>query len=262
MNDAVPAPTPAPAPRKRARVRAPELIGKGGWLNTGGKELTLADLRGSIVDPGLLDLLLHQLPARPGRAAGAGGEAPGHGGDHRRALAEVRARGGAPGGRGRRRAVRRGAPGARRPGAGHLEAVRGAGLADAGGDRPRGLRGRPARRRGARARDREAGRGAGGRARGQGHPAPRRRAVRGARAGADHAALPRQGAAAARRGTSWSATPPGTSSWSWRRTGRAWCGGSAPARAASRTAAETAPFSEPQGLALLRRTARWSSPTP
>ncbi|MCG3040536.1 NHL domain-containing thioredoxin family protein [Streptomyces sp. S1A] len=33
---------------KRARVRAPELIGKGGWLNTGGKELTLADLRGRI----------------------------------------------------------------------------------------------------------------------------------------------------------------------------------------------------------------------
>ncbi|MFJ6630993.1 hypothetical protein ACIQMR_06200 [Streptomyces sp. NPDC091376] len=43
MNDA------APAPRRRARVRAPELIGKGGWLNTGGKELTLACLRGRIV---------------------------------------------------------------------------------------------------------------------------------------------------------------------------------------------------------------------
>ncbi|MGW4503232.1 NHL domain-containing thioredoxin family protein [Streptomyces sp. NPDC004436] len=48
MNDAAPEPTPAPAPR-RARVRAPELIGKGGWLNTGGKELTLADLRGRVV---------------------------------------------------------------------------------------------------------------------------------------------------------------------------------------------------------------------
>ncbi|MFI7352944.1 NHL domain-containing thioredoxin family protein [Streptomyces avidinii] len=47
MNDAASAPTPAPAPR-RARVRAPELIGKGGWLNTGGKELSLADLRGRI----------------------------------------------------------------------------------------------------------------------------------------------------------------------------------------------------------------------
>ncbi|MFE9427893.1 hypothetical protein ACFYNO_33620 [Kitasatospora sp. NPDC006697] len=33
----------------RARVRAPELIGEGGWLNTGGKDLTLADLRGKIV---------------------------------------------------------------------------------------------------------------------------------------------------------------------------------------------------------------------
>ncbi|MFK0178384.1 NHL domain-containing thioredoxin family protein [Streptomyces xanthochromogenes] len=48
MNDAAPAPTPAPAPR-RARVRAPELIGRGGWLNTGGKELSLAELRGRIV---------------------------------------------------------------------------------------------------------------------------------------------------------------------------------------------------------------------
>ncbi|MFE2095623.1 NHL domain-containing thioredoxin family protein [Streptomyces sp. NPDC059468] len=37
------------APRRRARVRAPELIGKGGWLNTGGKQYTLADLRGRIV---------------------------------------------------------------------------------------------------------------------------------------------------------------------------------------------------------------------
>ncbi|WBB57839.1 NHL domain-containing thioredoxin family protein [Streptomyces sp. WMMC500] len=38
----------SPAPR-RARVRAPELIGKGGWLNTGGKNLTLAGLRGKCV---------------------------------------------------------------------------------------------------------------------------------------------------------------------------------------------------------------------
>ncbi len=40
--------TASPAPR-RARVRAPEPIGRGGWLNTGGKQLSLADLRGSIV---------------------------------------------------------------------------------------------------------------------------------------------------------------------------------------------------------------------
>jgi thiol-disulfide isomerase/thioredoxin len=33
----------------RARVRAPELIGRGGWLNTGEAAPTLADLRGSIV---------------------------------------------------------------------------------------------------------------------------------------------------------------------------------------------------------------------
>ncbi|GAA2708443.1 MULTISPECIES: NHL domain-containing thioredoxin family protein [Streptomyces] len=38
----------SPAPR-RARVRAPELTGKGGWLNTGGEQLTLAGLRGKIV---------------------------------------------------------------------------------------------------------------------------------------------------------------------------------------------------------------------
>ncbi|GGS87016.1 thioredoxin-like domain-containing protein [Streptomyces chromofuscus] len=44
MTDSAPAPS-----RRRARVRAPELIGKGGWLNTGGKQYTLADLRGRIV---------------------------------------------------------------------------------------------------------------------------------------------------------------------------------------------------------------------
>lgn len=44
MTDASPAPTP-----RRARVRAPELIGKGGWLNTGDKQYSLADLRGRIV---------------------------------------------------------------------------------------------------------------------------------------------------------------------------------------------------------------------
>ncbi|MCL6734712.1 thioredoxin-like domain-containing protein [Streptomyces neyagawaensis] len=40
--------TQHPAPR-RVRVRAPELTGKGGWLNTGGRQYTLADLRGKIV---------------------------------------------------------------------------------------------------------------------------------------------------------------------------------------------------------------------
>ncbi|MFD3518161.1 NHL domain-containing thioredoxin family protein [Streptomyces sp. NPDC058657] len=50
--DPAPASDPAPAPTsapRRARVRAPELVGKGGWLNTGGKELTLADFRGRIL---------------------------------------------------------------------------------------------------------------------------------------------------------------------------------------------------------------------
>jgi len=42
------APSPS-AHRRRARVRAPELAGRGGWLNTGGKHLSLADLRGRIV---------------------------------------------------------------------------------------------------------------------------------------------------------------------------------------------------------------------
>ena len=44
MTDSSPAPTP-----RRVRVRAPELIGKGGWLNTGGRPYALADLRGRIV---------------------------------------------------------------------------------------------------------------------------------------------------------------------------------------------------------------------
>ena len=51
MNDATPAPSPEPSPAssRRVRVRAPELVGKGGWLNTGGTSYTLADLRGRIV---------------------------------------------------------------------------------------------------------------------------------------------------------------------------------------------------------------------
>ena len=136
----------------RARVRAPELVGKGGWLNTGGKDLTLADLRGRIA---ILDFWtfccvnclhvldeLRELEERHRDTVVIVG----------RALAEVRARGGAPGRRGRRRAVRGAPPGARRPGAGHLEAVRRTGLAHARRDRPRGLRRRPARGRGPRAR--------------------------------------------------------------------------------------------------------------
>ncbi|MEV5530873.1 thioredoxin-like domain-containing protein [Streptomyces prunicolor] len=44
MTDASPART-----SRRARVRAPQLTGKGGWLNTGDKQYSLADLRGRIV---------------------------------------------------------------------------------------------------------------------------------------------------------------------------------------------------------------------
>ncbi|MEO3972693.1 NHL domain-containing thioredoxin family protein [Streptomyces sp. CAU 1734] len=39
----------SPAPRRRVRVRAPELVGKGGWLNTGDRAYTLQDLRGKVV---------------------------------------------------------------------------------------------------------------------------------------------------------------------------------------------------------------------
>jgi thiol-disulfide isomerase/thioredoxin len=34
---------------RQVRVRAPELVGAGGWLNTGGKDYSIADLRGRIV---------------------------------------------------------------------------------------------------------------------------------------------------------------------------------------------------------------------
>ncbi|MFE9092814.1 NHL domain-containing thioredoxin family protein [Streptomyces sp. NPDC007264] len=37
------------SPTRRVRIRAPELIGKGGWINTGGKDLRLADFRGRIL---------------------------------------------------------------------------------------------------------------------------------------------------------------------------------------------------------------------
>jgi hypothetical protein len=36
------------AQRRRARVRAPELVGRG-WLNTGGQDIALKDLRGKVV---------------------------------------------------------------------------------------------------------------------------------------------------------------------------------------------------------------------
>ena len=57
---------------RAVRVRAPELRGRR-WLNTGGRDLTLADLRGRDRAARLLDLLLRQLPARPRRAPPARG---------------------------------------------------------------------------------------------------------------------------------------------------------------------------------------------
>ncbi|WP_326807992.1 redoxin domain-containing protein [Streptomyces sp. NBC_01775] len=47
MNDSAAPSAPTPAPRPR--VRAPELSGAGGWLNTGGEQLDLASLRGKCV---------------------------------------------------------------------------------------------------------------------------------------------------------------------------------------------------------------------
>ncbi len=37
------------SPKRQARVRAPELRGAGGWIGTGGQDLTLAGLRGKVV---------------------------------------------------------------------------------------------------------------------------------------------------------------------------------------------------------------------
>ena len=39
---------PAAVPRAATRVRASELVGRG-WLNTGGEQVTLEDLRGKVV---------------------------------------------------------------------------------------------------------------------------------------------------------------------------------------------------------------------
>ena len=130
-------------------------------------------------------------------------------------------------------------------------------------DRPRGLRRRPARRRGARARHREAGRGAGGRARREGHAAPRRRPVRGAGAGR-HAIC----ASPARR----CCCP--TANFLVSDTTRHQlvelaadgetraCGGSAPVSAGSSTATADAAGSASRRASRCCPTARWSSPTP
>ena len=126
------------------RIRAPELVGRGGWLNTGGKSYALADLRGKIV---LLDFwtfccinCLHVLDElRPLEEKYAdvlvivGVHSPKfvHEADPDAVAAAVER-------------YERPPPGARRPRPDDLAAVRRARLADAGRRRPRGLRRRPA----------------------------------------------------------------------------------------------------------------------
>ena len=75
----------APA-RSRLRVRAPELAGRG-WLNTGGARPHPGRPARPDRRPGLLDLLLRQLPARPRRAAPARGAVRRLAGPDRGALA-------------------------------------------------------------------------------------------------------------------------------------------------------------------------------
>ena len=142
---------------------------------------------------GLLDLLLRQLPPRPRRATARGSALPRCADDHRRALAEVRARGGPRRARRSRRAVCRPPPRARRPRADDVAGLHRPRVADAGRRRPRGLRRRLDVRRGPRPRSRRPRRRAHRGAHGQGHPPARRRPLRAAADGRHGAALPRQG---------------------------------------------------------------------
>ncbi len=123
------------------------------------------------------------------------------------------------------------------------QAVRGPGLADPGGRRPRGLHRRPPLRRGPRQRHGIADRGAGRRARRQRGPCT---------AGTGPTWRPRRAratcASPARRlrwttGTSWSAIRVTTASSSWATTFQPWCAPSARASRASPTATRRAPSS-------------------
>ena len=168
--------------RTHLRVRASELVGRD-WLNTGGKSLDLEYLRGKIV---LLDFwtfccinCLHVLDElRPLEQQYAdvlvtvGVHSPKfeHEADPWRWPP-------------RSNATRSHHPVLDDPELDTWKAVRRPGLADPGGHRPRGLHRRAAVRRGPRGRPGRADPRADRRARGQGHPAPRRRPVRGA--GAD-----------------------------------------------------------------------------
>ena len=130
-------------------------------------------LPGPLSVAGFLDLLLHQLPARAGRVAAAGGEVRRCAG-RRRACTRRSSRTRRTGRAGRAAVERYGVrpPGARRPGADHLAALHGPGLADARAGRPGGLRRRAVLRRGPRARPGRAARRADRRARARRHAAP------------------------------------------------------------------------------------------
>ena len=139
---------------RQARVRAPELVGRGGWVNTGGKAYGIADLRGRFV---LLDFwtfccinCLHVIEElRPleekyaERWSSSASTRPKfvHEADHDAVVAAVE-----------RYDVR--PPGPRRPRPHDLGRLRRPGVADARAGRPRGLRRRAVLRRGPCARDR------------------------------------------------------------------------------------------------------------
>ena len=215
----------------RARVRAPELVGKGGWLNTGGKRPHPRRPAGKIV---LLDFwtfccinclhVLDELRPLEEKYRDVAG-------DRRGALAEVRARGRAPG------AWSPPSSGTRcdHPVLDDPElatwkqyAVRAWPTLVV--DRPRGVRRRAARRRGARARastrwssELEAEHEAKGTLRRGDGPVRRRRSPQPTRP-----ALPGEGASPLPgRRTSWSPTPATTRWSSWRADGETWCAGSA-----------------------------------
>ena len=158
-----------------ARVRAPELTGEGGWLNTGGTDLTLAGLRGRIV---LLDFwtfccvnCLHVLDElreleeqHRDTLVVVGVHSPkfAHEADHRAVVDAVE-----------RYQVEHPVLDDPELATWKQYAVRAWPTLVV--DRPRGLRRRAARGRGARARHRDAGGGAGAGARGEGHAAAGRR---------------------------------------------------------------------------------------
>ena len=247
----------------RARVRAPELVGKGGWLNTGDRRPTLADLRGSIV---ILDFwtfccvnclhVLDELRELEERHRDTvvivGVHSPKfvHEAEHQAVVDAVE-----------RYGVHH--PVLDDPELSTWQPVRGPRLADTRGDRPRGVRRRAARRRGARARAGEARHRAGDRSTPPRAPcgAATGRTSRRSRSRPICASPARRWRCRA-RGTTWCPTRPGTRWWSWPPTARAWCAGSAAASAAWSTGTR-----RPRGSASRRawrccRTAPWWSPTP